>query len=156
MRVLTVIGNRPQFIKAAAVTPILRAKHEELMVHTGQHFDDELSAVFLAEFGLPSPELDLGIALGSNSSQTARMLGALEPVLANAAPDVLLVYGDTNSTLAGALAGAQARVPGARVEAGMRSFDRSMPEELNRVVADHASSLLLCSSDHAAANLARE
>jgi UDP-GlcNAc3NAcA epimerase len=156
MKVLTVIGNRPQFIKAAAVTPALRAEHREVMVHTGQHFDDELSAVFFAELGLPAPERELGIALGSNSSQTARMLEALEPVVAEASPDVLLVYGDTNSTLAGALAGAQARIPVAHVEAGMRSFDRSMPEELNRVLADHASSLLLCSSELAAANLRRE
>ena len=146
MKILTVIGNRPQFIKAAAVSPRLRAGHEELLVHTGQHFDDELSSVFFTELGLPAPELELGIALGSNSSQTARMLGALEPVVREALPDAVLVYGDTNSTLAGALAGAQAGVPVAHVEAGMRSFDRSMPEELNRVLVDHASSLLLCSS----------
>jgi len=156
LKILTVIGNRPQFIKAAAVTPALRAQHEEVMVHTGQHFDDELSAVFFAELGLPSPALELGIALGSNTSQTARMLSALEPVLADARPDAVLVYGDTNSTLAGALAGAQAGVPVAHVEAGMRSFDRSMPEELNRVLVDHASALLLCSSDTAAENLRRE
>jgi UDP-N-acetylglucosamine 2-epimerase (non-hydrolysing)/UDP-GlcNAc3NAcA epimerase len=156
LKILTVIGNRPQFIKAAAVTPALRAQHEEVMVHTGQHFDDELSSVFFAELGLPAPELELGIALGSNTSQTARMLAALEPVLADRRPDLVLVYGDTNSTLAGALAGAQAGVPVAHVEAGMRSFDRSMPEELNRVLVDHASSLLLCSSPLAAANLERE
>ncbi len=156
MKILTVIGNRPQFIKAAAVTPALREQHEEVMVHTGQHFDDELSAVFFAELGLPPPSLELGIALGSNSSQTARMLSALEPVLADARPDIALVYGDTNSTLAGALAAAQAGVPVAHVEAGMRSFDRSMPEELNRVLVDHASTLLLCSSGKAAENLRRE
>jgi UDP-N-acetylglucosamine 2-epimerase (non-hydrolysing)/UDP-GlcNAc3NAcA epimerase len=134
----------------------LRARHEELLVHTGQHFDDALSAVFFAEFGLPAPELELGVALGSNTSQTARMLTALEPVLGDAAPDLVLVYGDTNSTLAGALAGAQAGVPVAHVEAGMRSFERSMPEELNRVLTDHVSALLLCSSDVAVANLRRE
>jgi UDP-N-acetylglucosamine 2-epimerase (non-hydrolysing)/UDP-GlcNAc3NAcA epimerase len=156
VKILTVVGNRPQFIKAAAVSPRLRAAHEELLVHTGQHFDDELSAVFFSELGLPAPDLELGIALGSNASQTARMLGALEPVLRDALPDVVLVYGDTNSTLAGALAGAQAGVPVAHVEAGMRSFDRSMPEELNRVLVDHASSLLLCSSSVAVANLRRE
>jgi UDP-GlcNAc3NAcA epimerase len=130
--------------------------HEEVLVHTGQHFDDRLSAVFFAELGLPAPERELGIALGSATSQTARMLAALEPVLASVAPNVVLVYGDTNSTLAGALAGAQAGVPVAHVEAGMRSFDRSMPEELNRVLADHASSLLLCSSDVAMTNLRHE
>jgi UDP-GlcNAc3NAcA epimerase len=156
LKVLTVIGNRPQFIKAAAVTPPLRAEHEEVMVHTGQHFDDALSAVFFAELGLPAPERELGVALGSNTSQTARMLAALEPVLAEVSPDAVLVYGDTNSTLAGALAAAQAGVPVAHVEAGMRSFDRSMPEELNRVLTDHASALLLCPSDSAAANLERE
>lgn len=156
MRVLTVIGNRPQFIKAAAVTPALRYAHEEVMVHTGQHFDEQLSAVFFAELGLPAPERDLGIALGSNTSQTARMLAALEPILEDVAPDLVLVYGDTNSTLAGALAGAQASMPVAHIEAGMRSFDRSMPEELNRVLADHASDVLLCSSEAAARNLRNE
>ncbi len=158
MKLLTVIGNRPQFIKAAAVSPRLRAGagHSELLVHTGQHFDDELSTVFFSELGLPAPDLELGVALGSNSSQTARMLGALEPVVRDAAPDAVLVYGDTNSTLAGALAGAQAGVPVAHVEAGMRSFDRAMPEELNRVLVDHASSVLLCSSSVAVANLRRE
>jgi UDP-GlcNAc3NAcA epimerase len=156
MKVLTVIGNRPQFIKAAAVSPRLRERHEELLIHTGQHFDDGLSSVFFAELGLPAPDRELGIALGSNTSQTARMLGALEPMVAGEAPDAVLVYGDTNSTLAGALAGAQAGVPVAHVEAGMRSFDRSMPEELNRVLTDHASSLLLCSSEVAVENLRRE
>jgi UDP-GlcNAc3NAcA epimerase len=151
-----VIGNRPQFIKAAAVSPILRSRHAETLVHTGQHFDDRLSAIFFAELGLPAPDLQLEIALGSASSQTARMLTALEPVLAEVAPDAVLVYGDTNSTLAGALAGAQARVPVVHVEAGMRSFDRAMPEELNRVLTDHASSLLLCSSEVAVANLRAE
>ena len=150
------IGNRPQFIKAAAVSPLLRRAHQEILVHTGQHFDDRLSAVFFAELGLPAPDRQLGISLGSASSQTSRMLAALEPVLSEAVPDVVLVYGDTNSTLAGMLAGAQAGVPVAHVEAGMRSFDRSMPEELNRVLVDHASSLLLCSTDGAVANLARE
>jgi UDP-GlcNAc3NAcA epimerase len=156
MKIVTVIGNRPQFIKAAAVSPRLRECHEELLIHTGQHFDDELSAVFFAELGLPAPDRELEIALGSNTSQTARMLSALEPVLAEEAPDAVLVYGDTNSTLAGALAAAQAGVPVAHVEAGMRSFDRSMPEELNRVLSDHAASLLLCSSEGAAANLRQE
>jgi UDP-GlcNAc3NAcA epimerase len=156
VKVLTVIGNRPQFIKAAAVSPRLREVAEEVLIHTGQHFDDQLSAVFFAELGIPAPERELGIALGSNTSQTARMLEALEPVVASERSDVVLIYGDTNSTLAGALAAAQAGVPVAHVEAGMRSFDRSMPEELNRVLADHASSLLLCSSQVAVENLHRE
>ena len=126
------------------------------MVHTGQHFDDELSAIFFSELGLPPPEHELGIALGSNVSQTARMLAALEPIVNAAGPDVVLVYGDTNSTLAGALVASQSAVPVAHVEAGMRSFDRTMPEELNRVLADHASDLLLCPSPAAVENLRRE
>jgi UDP-N-acetylglucosamine 2-epimerase len=156
LRILTVVGNRPQFIKAAAVSPGLRARGQELLVHTGQHHDDELSAVFFAELGLPAPDVQLGISGGSNTSQTARMLAALEPVIADAAPDAVLVYGDTNSTLAGALAAVQQDVPVAHVEAGMRSYDRAMPEEVNRVLTDHLSSLLLCSSERAAANLAAE
>jgi UDP-N-acetylglucosamine 2-epimerase (non-hydrolysing)/UDP-GlcNAc3NAcA epimerase len=126
------------------------------MVHTGQHFDDELSAVFFTELGLAAPDRELGIGLGSNISQTARMLSALEPILRDVSPNVVLVYGDTNSTLAGALAGAQTGAPVAHVEAGMRSFDRTMPEELNRVLTDHASDLLLCSSQAAVENLQRE
>ena len=156
MNVVTVVGNRPQFIKAAAVSGPLRAAHSEVLIHTGQHFDDELSAVFFTELGLPAPDRELGVARGSNTSQTSRMLVALEPVLAECRPDVVLVYGDTNSTLAGAIAGAQAGFPIAHVEAGMRSFDRAMPEELNRVLADHTSSLLLCSSQVAVDNLRRE
>ncbi|HWC86822.1 MAG TPA: UDP-N-acetylglucosamine 2-epimerase (non-hydrolyzing) [Solirubrobacteraceae bacterium] len=156
MKVLTAIGNRPQFVKAAAVSGPLRAEHEEIMVHTGQHFDSELSAVFFSELGLPPPDRELGIALGSNSSQTSRMLAALADVIDEVRPDSVLVYGDTNSTLAGALAGAQAGVPVAHVEAGMRSYDRAMPEELNRVLVDHASALLLCSTPAAAASLESE
>jgi UDP-GlcNAc3NAcA epimerase len=119
LRLLTVIGNRPQFIKAAAVSPGLRLVAEEVLVHTGQHHDDSLSAVFFAELGLPAPDRQLEISGGSNSSQTARMLAALEPTIADVRPDAILVYGDTNSTLAGALAGAQAELPVAHVEAGM-------------------------------------
>ncbi len=156
MPVLTVIGNRPQFIKAAAVSGPLRAHRDEVLVHTGQHHDDELSAVFFRELGVPSPDRQLGIAGGTNTSQTSRMLGALGPLIAEVAPEVVLVYGDTNSTLAGALAAAQAQVPVAHVEAGMRSFDRRMPEEVNRVVTDHLSDLLLCPSENAVANLNRE
>ncbi|HXQ01270.1 MAG TPA: UDP-N-acetylglucosamine 2-epimerase (non-hydrolyzing) [Solirubrobacteraceae bacterium] len=156
MRILTVVGNRPQFIKAAAVSGPLRAEHEEILVHTGQHYDDSLSKVFFSELGLAAPERELGIGGGSNTSQTARMLGALEPLLADSEPDAVLVYGDTNSTLAGALAAAQRRVPVVHIEAGMRSHDRAMPEELNRVLVDHMSDLLLCSSEVAAENLRGE
>jgi UDP-GlcNAc3NAcA epimerase len=156
MRVLTVIGNRPQFVKAAAVSYRLREDAREVLVHTGQHYDDELSRVFFDELELPRPDHHLDLGGGTNTEQTARMLAALAPLIADERPDVLLVYGDTNSTLAGALAGAQLGVPVAHVEAGMRSYDRTMPEELNRVVADHASSLLLCSSERAAETLRGE
>src|SRR5436305_13452302 len=156
MRIATVIGNRPQFVKAAAVSHLLRERHEELLIHTGQHYDDELSRVFFDELGIPAPARQLGIGGGSLTSQTARMLAALEPELHELEPDLVLVYGDTNSTLAGALAAAQCGVPVAHVEAGMRSFDRAMPEELNRVLTDHASTLLLCSTETAVDNLAAE
>jgi UDP-GlcNAc3NAcA epimerase len=154
--VLTVIGNRPQFIKAAAVSGPLRDVAAEILVHTGQHYDDALSQVFFDELGLPRPEHRLELGGGSNTAQTARMLAALEPLLARERPALVLVYGDTNSTLAGALAAAQAGIPVAHVEAGMRSYDRTMPEELNRVVTDHASDLLLCSSEAPAETLRRE
>src|SRR5215212_1730421 len=156
MRIATVIGNRPQFVKAAAVSLPLREKHEEVLIHTGQHYDDELSRIFFDELGIPAPDRELGAGSGANTAQTARILGALEPVLAELRPSLALVYGDTNSTLAGALAAAQGAVPVGHVEAGMRSFDRSMPEELNRVLTDHASDLLLCSTQTAMDNLARE
>lgn len=156
MRILTVIGNRPQFIKASAVSSRLRSRAEEVTVHTGQHYDRELSQVFFDELKLPPPEHLLGIGGGTNTAQTARMLAALEPLLADLRPDAVLVYGDTNSTLAGALAAVQAGVPVAHVEAGMRSFDRSMPEEVNRVVTDHLARLLLVPSQTAVENLRRE
>jgi len=156
VRIVTVIGNRPQFVKAAAVSGPLRSQHEELLVNTGQHYDDELSAIFVRELDMPAPDVDLRLGGGTNTEQTARMLGALGELLADERPDAVLVYGDTNSTLAGALAAAQARIAVAHVEAGMRSFDRAMPEELNRVVTDHVSDLLLVPSQNAADNLARE
>lgn len=135
---------------------LLRERHQETLVHTGQHHDDELSDVFFRELSVPRPEIELGISGGTNTAQTARMLAALEPVLSDTSPDVVLVYGDTNSTLAGGLAAAQAQVPVVHVEAGMRSFDRSMPEELNRVLTDHLSTLLLCSSQAAVSQLEAE
>jgi UDP-N-acetylglucosamine 2-epimerase (non-hydrolysing)/UDP-GlcNAc3NAcA epimerase len=156
VKVVTVIGNRPQFVKAAAVSRPLRSEHEEVLVHTGQHYDDELSTIFVTELDVPRPEVQLGLGGGTNTEQTARMLAGLGELLRDVAPDAVLVYGDTNSTLAGALAAAQLRIPVAHVEAGMRSFDRAMPEELNRVVADHLAELLLAPSDSAAANLARD
>jgi UDP-N-acetylglucosamine 2-epimerase len=156
MQILTIIGNRPQFVKLAAVSPLLRRRHRETLVHTGQHHDHQLSQIFFDELGLPAPDVQLGIAGGSNSSQTSRMLAALEPLVREHGPDLILVYGDTNSTLAGALVAAQSGVPLAHVEAGLRSFDRSMPEEVNRVVCDALASVLLAPGEAAAANLARE
>ena len=165
MRIVTVVGNRPQFVKAAAVSGPLRGRHEEVLVHTGQHYDEEMSSVFFAELGLPAPDHELAVNLAvnadggrpaGNTAQTAAMLGALAPVLADVRPDVVLVYGDTNSTLAGGLAAAQAAIPVAHVEAGMRSFDRRMPEELNRVLTDHLATLLLCPSAVAANTLEHE
>jgi UDP-N-acetylglucosamine 2-epimerase len=156
MRIVTIIGNRPQFVKAAAVSSRLREGHDESIVHTGQHYDDELSRIFFDELGVPPADRELGAGSGTHTEQTARILSALAPVLAELRPELALVYGDTNSTLAGALAAAQAGVPVGHVEAGMRSFDRDMPEELNRVLTDHASELLLCSTATAMTNLERE
>jgi UDP-N-acetylglucosamine 2-epimerase (non-hydrolysing)/UDP-GlcNAc3NAcA epimerase len=156
MRILTVVGNRPQFVKAAAVSRRLRAVHEEVLVHTGQHHDDDLSAVFFRELDLPAPDHWLGVSGATNTSQLGRMLVAVEPLVAGCAPDAVLVYGDTNSTLAGALAAADRGVPVVHVEAGMRSFDRTMPEERNRVLTDQLAALLLCSSSVGAENLRRE
>ena len=156
MRIVTVVGNRPQFVKAAAVSRLLRERMDELIVHTGQHYDDELSRVFFDELDVPAPDRELDAGGGTNTAQTARILAALEPVLEELEPSLVLVYGDTNSTLAGALAASQAGIAVGHVEAGMRSFDRSMPEELNRVLTDHASDLLLCSTETAMHNLERE
>jgi UDP-N-acetylglucosamine 2-epimerase len=156
VKILTVIGNRPQFVKAAAVSRVLREHHDEVLIHTGQHHDDELSAIFFEELDVPRPERQLHISGGTNTDQTGRMLRELGPLIATERPELVLVYGDTNSTLAGGLAAAQAHVPVVHVEAGMRSFDRRMPEELNRVLTDHLSDLLLCSSQTAVDNLARE
>jgi len=156
MRIVTVVGNRPQFVKAAAVSRLLRERADELIVHTGQHYDDDLSRVFFDELSVPAPDRELNAGGGTNTAQTARILAALEPVLAELLPSLVLVYGDTNSTLAGALAAAQAGIATGHVEAGMRSFDRSMPEELNRVLTDHASELLLCSTETAMRNLEHE
>jgi UDP-N-acetylglucosamine 2-epimerase len=156
VRVVTLVGNRPQFVKAAAVSRILRERHDELLVHSGQHYDDELSAVFFRELDLPKPDVELGVGSGTDTDQIARIMHAFEPVLAEANADIAIVYGDTNTTLAGALAcGHLGRVL-AHVEAGMRSGDWSMPEERNRVLTDHLSDLCLCSTPIAVANLSAE
>jgi UDP-N-acetylglucosamine 2-epimerase len=155
-RVLTVVGNRPQFVKAAAVSGHLRERAEEVLVHTGQHYDPELSDVFFDQLAMPSPDHELEVGSGSHAEQTAAILSRLEPLAAEIKPDALLVYGDTNSTLGGALVAAKSQLPLAHVEAGMRSGDRNMPEEINRLVADSLSQLLLPPTETAMENLRRE
>ena len=156
MRIVSVVGTRPQLIKAAALSPVLRARHDEIFVDTGQHYDEAMAGVFFAELGLPKPDHSLGVGGGSHAEQTGAMLVALEPIVAAVRPDAVLVYGDTNSTLAGALVAAKVGVPVAHVEAGLRSFDRRMPEEVNRVVADHLSRWLFAPTPAAVDNLAAE
>jgi len=156
VRIVSVVGTRPQLIKAAALGPVLRRRHDEVFVDTGQHWDDSMAGSFFAELSLPRPDHSLGIGGGTPAEQVGRMLPAVEAVLVAERPDAVLVYGDTNSTLAGALAAAKLGIRVAHVEAGLRSFDRSMPEEVNRVVADHLSRWLFAPTPTAVANLAAE
>ncbi len=156
MRIVSVVGTRPQLIKAAALQPELRRDHQDIFVDTGQHYDDAMAGNFFAELGLNQPDYSLGVGGGGHGDQTGRMLIALEPLLRAEAPDAVVVYGDTNSTLAGALAAAKLGIPVAHIEAGLRSFDRRMPEELNRVVADHLSTWLFAPTPAGVANLAAE
>ena len=157
-KILTVVGARPQFIKASALSNALRAEPEltELLVHTGQHYDDNMSAVFFEELGLPAPAYHLGISGGRHGEMTAEMLKQLEQVFLKENADLVLVYGDTNSTLAGALAASKLHIPIAHVEAGLRSFNKQMPEELNRILTDHCSSLLFTPTNVATQNLLHE
>ena len=156
MRIVSLVGNRPQFVKAAPLCQALRAEGEEILVHSGQHYDPDLADLFFDELGIPAPDHSLAVGPGSPLHQLTIMMERLEPVLADTQPDALLVYGDTTTTLAGALVAAKMDVPLAHVEAGLRSFDKRMPEEQNRVITDHLSDVLLCPTQQAVDNLARE
>ncbi len=157
-KIATVVGARPQFIKAFALSRALKQApdFEEMLIHTGQHFDDNMSAIFFSELDMPPPRYHFAIHGGGHGTMTARMLEEIEDVLIQEQPDAVVVYGDTNSTLAGALAAAKLHIPLIHIEAGLRSFDRRMPEEINRVIADHLSDILICPTRNAADNLARE
>jgi UDP-GlcNAc3NAcA epimerase len=156
MKILTVLGARPQFIKAAPVSRVLREKHTELIIHTGQHYDSNMSDIFFEELNIPKPDYYLGVGSGNHGKQTGEMLAKIEEIVLKEEPDYLMVYGDTNSTLAGALVAAKLHVPVIHIEAGLRSFNKRMPEEVNRIMTDHVSEFLFCPTDTAIENLTNE
>ncbi len=154
--VLSIVGARPQFIKAAALSPALRKHFREVLLHTGQHYDYEMSQAFFGELALPKPDVNLGVGSGTHAEQTGLMMVGIEQAAWKVKPDLVLVYGDTNSTLAGALVASQLHIPLGHVEAGLRSYNPAMPEETNRLVADRLSALLFCPTETARRNLSRE
>lgn len=160
IKILTIIGARPQIIKAAAISRAVKnqfsSEIEEVIVHTGQHYDNNMSQVFFEELGIPRPDYNLGVGSGPHGKQTARMIEGIEEILVNERPDFIVLYGDTNSTLAGAVAASKLHVPIAHVEAGLRSYNKSMPEEINRIMCDHASTLLFSPTITGYNNLIRE